>query len=279
MKEIVILCRIVYKCKIHCFYGGIVLIDTIKSLTIIVPAIIIYIKTVHSLFIEIIKFKYKKSAGEESIFNIVLSIIGYAILAVEIVFFFLFIISILKGNKTYNPIVLLNINPTISDIMGIIIVLIFLFMVYSVIVNFARLIDSFRFKLENGAIDDMKKFYKRRINLNAFLILFLLCVFFVPFISVGYEVIKEKNFSITLYFIIGFIITMATVLHSLYKTWKDIYDERIYVLEGDGIFITCKLYLTYSDYFLIISEKEEKFISKSKIGIIRKIKILNEEQK
>ena len=83
---------------------------------------------------------------------------------------------------------------------------------------------------------------------------------------------------VTLFGILIFNFTMITILCSLYKAYKEIYDDRVYVLEGEGIFITCKIYLTYSDYYLIISNGEEKFISKNKIEIIRKIKIPNEHK-
>lgn len=227
-------------------------------------------------FIEHIKAKYRRSVSEESVFNIILCVIKYVIISAEIVYFLYFIANIFKEKENYNPTVLFDVDHGIIGIIGMVIAAVIVFVPMSLGINFMRLMDSFKSKLETGNIDDKKDFYKRRINLNIFFIGLLLCIFFLPFIIVGYEIIKIKSMLSALCIAIGFTLTMGIILHSLYKAWKDIYDESIYVLEGDGIFITCKLYLVYSDYFLIVSEQEEKFIAKSKVGIIRKIKVLNE---
>ena len=254
------------------------MVELAKDLIMIIPAIIICIKTVYSIFIEIIKSKYSLAPGEESIFKIVISIIGYGIVSIEIVYLLIVIFKLFSEGVKYNPIALIEFSPTISELIALLIVVMFISIFISIPVNFVRLLDIFRDKLEKEVINygKMKK-YRNGLYLNGGLLIFLTGFFILPIIITGYKEISKEQLS-TIFGISIFNFTMITILCSLYKAYKEIYDDRVYVLEGEGIFITCKIYLTYSDYYLIISNGEEKFISKNKIEIIRKIKIPNEHK-
>lgn len=249
--------------------------ELVKNLIVMIPAIIICIKTIHSIFIEIIKSKYRLAPGEESIFKIVISIIGYAIVSVEVIYLVILIFKLFIDGVKYNPIPLIIDNSMIVDLIVFIIVLIFMFITISIPNNFIKLIYSFREKLEKEIIDNKKKKYVNILCLNGVLLFILTGIFLLPFIINGYKQISREQLS-SICILLVFNFTMITILHSLYKAWKEIYDDRIYILEGKELFITCKFYLTYSDYYLIISNGEERFISKNKIESIRKIKIPNE---
>jgi hypothetical protein len=251
------------------------MLEIIKKLTIITPAIIIYIRTIHSIFIEVIKSKYSKSPGEGSIFNIIISIMGYMMVGIEIVYVLFIIIQLLIGGGQYNPFSIPEISFKFSDFLAVALAIIFIFVCFSVPSNFMVVLSMFKDKLEKGNIDNSRRSYIRIIYLNFILLILSTGVFGLMFISIWYGN-SSKESLLTISTILIFNLTMITILHSIYKSFKDIYDNRIYILEGENLFITCKFYLAYSDYFLIISDKEEKFISKSKIGIVRKIEVSNE---
>lgn len=248
------------------------MLELIENLTVIIPTIFIYIKTIHSIFIEVIKSKYYLAPGEESIFKIVFSVIGYTVVSVEIVYFAIVAFKLVSEGIKYSPMPLISSNTTIIEFIAVIVVAMIIFIVISIPNIFIKLEDSFRKKLENGTVDDKKKKYMNLLYLNGGILIFLTGFFLLPFILNEYKQISREQL-LTICIISIFNITMITMICSLYKACKEIYSDRVYVLEGEGVFITCKIYLTYSDYYLIISNGEEKFISKSKIEIIRKIKI------
>lgn len=258
--------------------------DTIAIITVIGTFVVFFTKAIYNFFIANIKRKYREVPGNQSLFDIIVEWISY----IGFVLYFIFMIILVKKSSEISSFDIIPKNHNIVTIIIFIVELvIFSAMVYSIyktMLNFVDLKNDFQDKLK-GKFKKMKP--KIEINNYIYIIMFIISFVFSTICVVilissyisfrntdiiislnNYDDIKGFLILVSMSFFCGIFLLITINLKEIIKTLKS---NDIYVIITDEE-IYCKLYLEYNEYYLVIKDNVEKYISKSKVKEIRKIK-------
>lgn len=275
--------------------------EKIKFIIILIPAIVVIIKTMDSLFIENIKLKYNKIPGKQESFGAILKVLGNLLIMLELIFLIYYIIMFIY-NVFINGIFFENFN--ISNIfinksnneswiyifIGLSLAIIFMINIILAVYLYTNIGEDFIMKLEGEKLSKAKrkkgdryiKSLKIKLIINWGLSYFNLAVYiiimFATYIqSVKHEIslFKEDNIGF-LMFMLLFSLTMAIVANSLKRVFDEIFNNIYFKFldNNDKEIISCDLYIEYSDSYLIINKNEKIFLSKNSIKLIKKIELI-----
>lgn len=250
--------------------------DIIAALTLYGALIIFYAKIFCNFFMSIIKINYKEVSGKQTMFEIIIQWMGY------IGFIIIFIINLTKCIKDLQ-------NSRIPDLSisnlatGFIIILSSItFVVMCGIFGYLYLAFQGKLKGEIVILDDIiEKVNKISVYIFIVATILSLAILFNKMASsiiVENEIYfsfkdSEKNYFIMAYaglaLEFGVFLLISINLKEIIKTLKNRYLYIIY-FEEEEIYSSC--FLELKDYYLVIKNGNERYINKSKVKEIRKIK-------
>lgn len=274
--------------------------EKIKFIIILIPAIVVIMKTMDSLFIENIKLKYNKIPGKQESFGVILTTLGKLLIAMELIFLFVYI-----GMLIYNIIVnreffesfnvsriffiKSNSGASVYNLIGSSLSVIFTINIILSVYLYINIKDDFIMKLEGKKLSKVKKrkddkytkAIKRRLIINLVFSYFNLAVYIIMTFTTYIQSLKHKSSIFkddNIYFLLFMVLislTMAIVTNNLKTVFYEIFNKIYYKFldNNDKEIISCDLYVEYIDSYLIIYKNEKIFISKNSIKIIKKIEL------
>ena len=254
--------------------------DVIIIFTTIITAIGIYVKTLNKLFLDIIKNEYRMIPGKNNVLDVIIKIIIYTGFVMGIIYLCIEIFQIMT--VPYYIEVKEGIPTNIIQLIGFIIAIAFSFMITCTIVSILKIkdyleqYDDYSKKINLRS----KNFLGRNIyKLNCWNIViesvFLGLSIFVILIFAQEDVKYLYTKTIITVLIFGIIALGALIITiSLCSIMKALKEDIAYYLVTQNESIICRFFLEYEEYYLIIMQGNEKYIRKTDVKIIRKIKYM-----
>lgn len=259
--------------------------DILVIATSIISFLVVYIKIIHSLFMEVIKMKYKDGPGKQSLFGIIVRGTTY-------VFIFLYIMLLIytfasMGDSIKSS---MNWNEIYHSMPILICALLIMIAIATTFSNFFHIAVRFQYKIQKPNDNNLKNKYEIRNLFNTiFTGLIATGLAYWIYLKFRYEIFLElieqqvegaNNLSDNMnsfltncafeLLLLGIFVTCI----KLQEIIKDIRSDITYILFYENEEIKCKCYLEYKEYYLIVEENSiERYINKSKVKEIRKIYI------
>lgn len=260
----------------------------------------IYLKTMNSFAIDIIRNKYKNVPGKQPMFNTVIKFISYCFVGIYFVLFSLEIFDFFREKK-WQPMI---VNPigkgglyALGAVIGILIIILPIISAIISAINLLTIKDEFRKKLESNKYNKISNstILYNRIGIVLSIIVTILwmillgCIFKdgINVVNNGGKYIFQNNvsdenmtFIVAMTFLAIIAITSFIVLNSLKEMYTAVNQEESYLLKVNNYEIRCQCYLEYEEYFLIFEKGIERYIKKSEVKeIIKKneIKVMSSE--
>jgi NADH:ubiquinone oxidoreductase subunit 5 (subunit L)/multisubunit Na+/H+ antiporter MnhA subunit len=249
--------------------------DVLLSLTTLITVIGVYTKTFNKFFLDIIKSKYDNVPGQQPLFDTILKSIVYIFCGTEIVT--LITSLIFQGkDKIFNE----GFNMDWNSIIAIILAILFAVLYFTFINNFFNFRIKFIDKFENGRTinrGEIKKLKNRnKFNLYISIFYFIICIYVIGmYIQLNKTkplTSKDINAVITIFSVAIISYTLTICCFSFKTVIKFLEDNYVYIIYFEDELIYCSSYLEYTNYYLIIKNGKERYISKSKVKEIQKIK-------
>lgn len=260
--------------------------------TTVITSIGVCIKVIDNFPINIIKINYKSIPAKQSLFNIVISLIFCLVISFGILMTIIEIGYCFKEgfNKVFQEEFLLKIN-NFTYILGVIIALLFYFVLFVIICNFFVIRKKFIDKLQGkcGKVKKVNIVFNTICMIYCCLIILGYIIYLLGTICSKIKIVKDngayifenymdvgemKNFiGITCFAFIC--LSFLILLNSLRNLCKAVNEEVIYILITNKESIICKSYLDYDEYYLIFENNNERYIKKSEIKEVRKKQLKN----
>jgi len=253
-------------------------LDNIRNALLIITTagiiIGIYVRSLNGYFIESIKCKYKYVPGQQSTFEMVINIISAIIFAIY--FIALVIVIFLIGVKSSELNILSYLQTNWRQDYTVVVTAFIcglpLIITFCINIMCDKLRTLFTNKMNNKTVNSSFKVYKRA-TIVAILIsaIYLLLNLYV---ITKYN-LEAQDIQTNLIFLILIIActTNIIILFSLKTIITELSANVNYTFHMNKMKITCKCYLEYKEYFLVLEDGAEKFIKKSEIIQIEKIEI------
>lgn len=260
----------------------------------------IYLKTVNEFTMNMIRSKYKNAPGKKSVFHAVIELIEYCFILTYIIIFIIEMINFFTS-KEYK-IVINNILKA-STLMEWMVILLSLSLIILPIIsmiiainNFLEIKNKFIKKLENkdNIKIDSKIIVNNKIGMMFSIIITAIWLFYFLFIfTTGINIVNKEgiyffennipNDNAAFLWILSFFAFISTtsfiILNSLREIYTSVNQDEYYILNINNREVSCQCYLEYEEYFLIFENEMEKYIKKSEVKEIKKIKKDNYEKK
>lgn len=273
------------------------MLEKIRNISLLITGLgavfSIYLKTFNGLAMDTIKGKYKNIPGRKSVFDAIIELIKYCFIVIYTILFSMAIMSFFTS-KEYEIVIssILKVDTYIDLVVILFALVSVVFPIASVSItinNFFEIKNKFIEKLENK--EDIKVDSKL-INHNKIGMFFsatitsIWLIFLVFIFTTGVDIVNNEgiyifennipNDSISFLGILSFLavisITSFIILNSLREIYIAINQEEYYILNINNREISCQLYLEYEEYFLIFENETEKYIKKSEVKEIIKLK-------
>lgn len=275
--------------------------NTLITITTILAALGIYIKTIDGLIINIIKLKYKNVPGKKSKFNVVIELIGYIILSIYLVAIYIIVCKIFNLIKIggFNEIkkIFETSETSGSSIIVTIFCLCFMGVFGCMTLLFIYVPPLVSEKIKGQNIHENKLFIK---IINYIGIIMLLIAIGINMKGLEESIrnsidsidivknnglyifennISDENMSYLVFWIVIIFIniTNCIILNSFRDLYNGIFSENMYTLITNSKCIFTRYYLEYDEYYLMYENNIECYIKKSDIKEIKKMKILYNE--
>lgn len=274
--------------------------DVLLALTTIITVLGVFIKTLNKFFLETIKSRYKMIPGKQSIFDTVLKSIMLFIATVSIIFSFIMVTySLVKKGSNLNANELLNLSANIYQVIGFGIAILFYYTIFGIQKVFSRLQSMFIDKFEKKSTEshsesktlknNMYSFLKhiesklnifnnvsvRNLNIiNVIISTFLGSSSLILILAYIFKGIKKEDLeSVFILVLIGMFSLISFIISiSLLNVVEIVKSNCIYKIVMDQEIIICRCYLEYDEYYLILENGDERYISKGKVKEIIKSK-------
>lgn len=259
--------------------------DILTILTVLGTLLALHIKAFYNFFMSIVKIKYEEVPGKQSMFSVIIQWIGYIGFFVYLIILGSFIIKNFYGEEF---LITKNMTPAYF----IVLIIFFIVMISTVLASistmqkFKYLNKVFRNKLEGELIaleDNIEMKNKKNIyTFSISIVMFLIVI--VEVISKNISVMNSKillfdNNEDIEFFLIALVMeiiisTMLIISINMKEIIKTIRSKDLYLILIDDEEIYCGCYLEYRNHYLVIKKdkKIERYISKSKVKEIRKIR-------
>lgn len=258
------------------------MLDDMRNLLIIIPSIIAIIggvgKVSYNLFIESVKYQYKRVPAQQTNIGIIFNVALYIIIIIDILGIVLAFIGFMGASSES------KIDMTNAPLAGILIIMIIL--------------SAFNFnKIRAKYIDKLNKNKYEKIGLLTFMSIIIniifwgvlsivLIIFFINIISERIAIksnlgawVFESSLTDTDYngillwgtttvFCIIFFMISICLIEVGYLINKNI---NYYIIRKGNV-ISCECYLDYKEYYLVIDKGIERYIKKSDVIEIKKVK-------
>lgn len=272
--------------------------DVLLAMTTIITVLGVFIKTLNKFFLETIKSRYKMIPGKQSIFDTVLKSIMVFISIVSIIFSFIMVTySVIKKGSNLNANELLNLNANIYQFIGFGIAMLFYYLMFGTQEVFNRLQRMFIDKIQKKSPESKSKskilkksmysFYiyigntlniiknvsVRKLNIiNIIISTFLGSSSLILIISYILKGIKKEDLeSVFILVLIGMFSLISFIISiSLLNVVEIVNSNCIYKIVMEQEIIICRCYLEYDEYYLILENGDERYISKGKVKEIIK---------
>lgn len=260
--------------------------DILAILTILGTLIVLHIKAFYNFFMSIVKIKYKEVPGKQSMFSVVIEWIGcIGFLLYMIVLGSLLIKSFYQKGSNMN-IKNISLIYFIAFILFAVVMVATIFASIDTIHKFRYLNKTFRKKLEGDPLiledniedKNMKNIYVFSISTVLFLFAILDGISKNSMITNSKFILLNNNekvepflIALIMEIIISTLLLISINMKEIIKTLKS---KDLYMIVIDDEEIYCSCYLEYKNHYLIIKKEKgiERYISKSKIKEIRKIR-------
>lgn len=257
--------------------------DILVIITTIITMLGVFIKALNSLFLDCIKNIYRNVPAKQSIFDAVFKSICYISLVIDIIYMFFRLIIIIKSDSTGiidNTIIPQNATQFIA----LSIVLLFLYLILSTGQIFISAVDELRrnIKPKNRNLKS-KRTYKLKVYFNKHIIGInfinkIISISFaglstisIIYISMSGTMQHDTGASVTI-ILIGIVgLSMFIISNSMTPALKMLKKQDLYYLITKSDTIICRFFLEYLDYYLIVEDDCERYISRGEIIEIRKI--------
>jgi|GEM_PF-3434756 len=247
-------------------------LNNIRNILIIITTVGVIIgifgKVISGYFIESIKYKYKYVPEQQSTFEIITTIISAIIFALEVIAIVGIIIFIVIQGKDTDILIYNKVNLNIEYIiLGMFIIwtsplIITIYMFNKLKTLFIEKLNNkmkvSSLKIDKNIIISSILFSAIDLSLNSGLI------FIVK--SVGNDV--QNNVILSILILACF--TNIIILMSLINVISELNLDVNYTFHMHKEEISCKCYLEYSEYYLVIEDGVQNFIKKSEIEKIEK---------
>lgn len=276
--------------------------DVLVAMTTIITALGIFVKTLNKFFLETIKSRYKMIPGKQSIFDTVLKSIMVFISTVSVLFSVVMVTySLIKKGSNLNTNELLNLSANIYQFIGLVIAILFYYMIFFTRVVFSKLQSMFVDKIERKPTVSQRKnkifkkcmfsffIYVRNIlnkiknisvkNLNIINVIISTflgsssLILIILYIFNGIK--KEDTQSVLIVCLIGMVSLISFIISiSLLNVVEMVNSDYIYTIVIEKEMIICRCYLEYDEHYLVLENGNERYISKGKVKEIIKSKLL-----
>ena len=257
--------------------------DDMRNLLIIIPSIIAIIggvgKVSYNLFIESVKYQYKRVPAQQTNIGIIFNVALFTIIIIDIVGVILLFISFVIGTSSE--------NKTDGATAPIIVVLIIMIILSGI--NFNALRNKYINKLTKHKYKRVGKLMFLSIIVNGF---FWGGILIVLILSVVNTIIKRIDIKSNLgavvfessltdndYYIIlaccavaVFCMIFFMISLSLFEVGTVVNKDITYYIIRKGNVISCECYLDYIEYYLVVDSGAERYIKKSDVMEIKKLK-------
>lgn len=272
--------------------------DVLLAMTTIITVLGVFIKTLNKFFLETIKSRYKMIPGKQSIFDTVLKSIMVFISIVSIIFSFIMVTySVIKKGSNLNANELLNLNANIYQFIGFAIAMLFYYLMFGTQEVFNRLQRMFIDKIQKkspeskskskilkksmyslyiyigNTLNIIKNVSVRKLNIiNIIISTFLGSSSLILIISYILKGIKKEDLeSVFILVLIGMFSLISFIISiSLLNVVEIVNSNCIYKIVMEQEIIICRCYLEYDEYYLILENGDERYISKGKVKEIIK---------
>ncbi len=245
--------------------------DILVITTTMTGIVTLYFRYMNNLFLDLSKMLHTPVPNEQSLFNTISKIIFYIITILSIVIIIIDLINIIKNPKIlYSDMIP---NNKIQFIALIILILFFVWII-SIINLFLVLFEEIN-KNKNLPNSINKKGFTYNHMFTIKKIDMVIAIIFVLFIGCAIVINflhNNKSNIIDLAILEVFLLSILFILNSLQPVIRTVKKEYIYFLITSSNSISCYCYFKYNDYYLILRENEELYISKNEVKYIKKIK-------
>lgn len=274
--------------------------DVLVIITTIATILGVCIKTLNKFFLETIKCKYKMIPGRQSLFDTILkSIIFFIVIFSGIISIIMVTYTIFVKGNNLNTNDLLNLNANIYELIGLIIALLFYYIIFSTRIVFKVLEDMFLQKVEENfnkrynkrkkfdsnsifllkyiekILDKFKNSSIKKVNVINILIAMFFVIMSVSLISMYIikGINKDDIESICILSLIGIAGLICCVISiSLLDVVEVVHNNYVYEIAMEQEIIICRCYLEYDEHYLVLQGGNQRYISKGKVKEIKKSK-------
>lgn len=245
--------------------------DILVITTTITGIVTLYFRYTNNLFLDLSKMFHTPVPNEQSLFNTISKIIFYTINILSIMIIIIDLINIIKNPKILYADMIPN-NKI--QFIALIILIVFLGWIISIVNLFLVLFEEFN-KNKNLPNDINKKGFTYKNMLTIKKVDMFIAIIFVAFI--GFVIFinfldNNKSNIIDLAILELFLLSILFILNSLQPIIRTVKKEYIYFLITSSSSISCYCYFKYDNYYLILRENEELYISKNEVKYIKRIK-------
>ncbi|WP_017210693.1 hypothetical protein [Clostridium beijerinckii] len=271
--------------------------DVLVSITTIITVLGVFIKTLNKFFLETIKSRYKMIPGKQSIFDTVLKSIMVFISTVSALFSVIMVTySLIKRGSNLNTNELLKLSANIYQFIGFVIAILFYYLIFWTKKVFSRLQRMFIYKIEKKSTESQNRSKKsmcsfekyirnilnkiknvsvRNLNIiNIIISTFLGSSSLILILVYAIKGIKKEDMeSVFILCLIGMVSLISFIISiSLVNVVEMLNSNYIYTIFIEQEIIICRCYLEYDEYYLVLENRNERYISKGKVKEIRKSK-------
>lgn len=246
--------------------------DLSLSLTTIITVLGIYTKTFNKLFLDIVKSRYNNVPGKQPLFDTIIKSIMYIFCGTEIV---TLIVSLIFQGK--DKILGEGFKMNMDSIIGYALAILFGGLIYIFINSFSNLTLAFINKFENRrglSTEKIRKINKFNLYGSVFYLIICICALGVYIKSSKTNLLTSKDinaivtiFSVT---VISFTFCICSFSFKVIIEFLANNDTYIIYVEDESIYCSC--YLEYEDHYLIRKNERDRYISRSKVKEIQKIR-------
>lgn len=276
--------------------------DVLVAMTTIVTALGVLIKTLNKFFLDTIKSRYKMIPGKQSLFDTVLKSIMIFMSLISVLSSVIMVTySLLNKGNNLNANELLNLSTNIYQIIGILIAILFYYLIFGTQYVFCRLQNMVIVKFEKKSMESNNKrkintkskyfsfkYIKNALNriknikvkyFNIINLVISCCLGGSSLIGILLYIFKgikkEDMQSILILGLIGIVSIISFIISiSLLDVIELVHNNYIYEIVMEQGIIRCGCYLEYDDHYLVIENKKERYINKGKVKEIIKSKSL-----
>ncbi|WP_027099343.1 hypothetical protein [Clostridium paraputrificum] len=243
---------------------------TVMSMILTILGVLI--KGINDFFINVIKMKYENVPGKQSSFSFVIQIMIYIVGIVTFIIWLLGALNIIITKSSTN-----GYYSIIVIIIGIIIAFLIFAPIFNTTVVFFDVMNEYIDKLEGGSFNRHKENYKKtivkwkRLSLVVPIIsLIILCTQQYLSKDSSLYILNKENSTIFAGYNF-FLVVCFLFLIRLESIYNSIISNNLYIINTKEEKIKCRLYLEYSEFYLIFENGHERYIKKSEVVEVRKV--------